>query len=96
MSVNLETVEAQNDWHYENGPIQIYRKFHLQKLKNVQFPFKQILDLKAPENMLWVHIRTCDQYYKISHYERTAAKAFTHHVNPYPAEPRYVLPLQTM
>ena len=29
---NEETKEAQNPIHYENTPIQIYRKFNLQKL----------------------------------------------------------------
>ena len=30
----LHFVQGNQVWHYENTPIQIYRRFHLQKLKN--------------------------------------------------------------
>ena len=34
-------------YHYENMPIQIYRKFHLQKLKNVQIKNSDIFHISA-------------------------------------------------
>ena len=33
--------------HYENTPIQIYRKFHLQKLKNIQIKNSHIFHISA-------------------------------------------------
>ena len=36
--------------HYENTPIQIYRKFHLQKLKNIQIKNSDIFQISA-QNM---------------------------------------------
>ena len=33
--------------HYENLPIQIYRKFHLQKLKNIQIKNSDIFHISA-------------------------------------------------
>ena len=33
--------------HYENTPIQIYRKFHLQKLKNIQIKNSDIFHISA-------------------------------------------------
>ena len=35
------------NWHYENTPIQIYRKFHLQKLKNIQIKNSDIFHISA-------------------------------------------------
>ena len=34
-------------FHYENTPIQIYRKFHLQKLKNFQMKNSDIFHISA-------------------------------------------------
>ena len=34
-------------WHYENTPIQIYRKFHLQKTENVQIKNSDIFHISA-------------------------------------------------
>ena len=44
--VKLHTTEY--TWfHYENTPIQIYRKFHLQKLKNIQIKNSDIFHISA-------------------------------------------------
>ena len=34
-------------FHYENLPIQIYKKFHLQKLKNIQIKNSDIFHISA-------------------------------------------------
>ena len=44
--------------HYENRPIQIYRKIHLQKLENFQIKTSHIFHIFARKHRLWVLVRT--------------------------------------
>ena len=43
--------------HYENTPIQIYRKFYLQKLKHFQMQNSDNT-ISAQKHRLWVLVRT--------------------------------------
>ena len=44
---NVVAPDRINTPHYENTPIQIYRKFHLQKLKNFQIKNSDIFHISA-------------------------------------------------
>ena len=44
--------------YYENTPLQIYRKFHLQKTENFQIKKNDIFHISAQKHRLWVHVRT--------------------------------------
>ena len=43
----VDTDQMPHSDHYENMPIQIYRKFHLQKLKNIQIKNSDIFHISA-------------------------------------------------
>ena len=43
MTVHCDTMAD----HYENTPIQIYRKFHLQKLKNIEIKNSDIFHISS-------------------------------------------------
>ena len=45
-------------YHYRNTPIQIYRKFHLQKLKNFQMENSDFFSYFCSKHRLWVLVRT--------------------------------------
>ena len=44
--------------HYENTPMQIYRKFHLQKIENFQIKNSDIFSYFCSKHRLWVLVRT--------------------------------------
>ena len=49
------------EFHYENTPIQIFRKFHLQKLKNADKNFYIFFSYFCPKHRLWILVRTASE-----------------------------------
>ena len=58
--------------HYENTPIQIYRKFHLKKLKKIQIKKSDIFSYFCSKHRLWVLVRTASsrRFYPQSIFEQ--------------------------
>ena len=56
----LKDIRA-NEVHYENTPIQIYRKFHLQKTENFQIKNLIFFSYFCSKHGLWVLVRTASR-----------------------------------
>ena len=52
---------ADDTFHYENMPIQIYRKFHLQKTESFQIKKNSYFSYFCSKHRLWVPVRTASE-----------------------------------
>ena len=74
--------------HYENTPIQIYRKFHLQKLKNTQIKNSDIFHISA-QNIDCGHSLELPRWGSSNEYPQSIYLSRNKKNNVYPCKPQF-------